>query len=361
MKRAIFAFLFVLSACVAARASQTLEQRIDPLFAAYDVGDRPGYAIGIVEDGTLVFSKGYGLADLGSGTPITAETSFNLASLSKQFTGAALALELQKGTVDLDDPLHMHWDDLPEFMGNITLGHLAYMTSGLTEYYNLPSPRGGWASEDEFTVDDAIAAVFASGQVEYSPGTRWTYSNINYQLLAEVTAGLNGTTFSSHINEAVFEPLGMTRTWVDAPLDNTRPGTALSYNWSDDLGDWDRTPRLSPHYGGSGVYSSLSDLARWDFELYRSNQLGEEFSDFMLATRAYQHDKTNDALGLVYGSYRSLKTIWYEGGDYGVSTYMVHLPERGQTVICLANFGDARCANKARAVIDVLLAFDPAE
>ncbi len=337
----------------------SLDTQIDQLFTDYTEGVRPGYAIAVVRGGELVFARGYGYSDIAAREPITPDTAFNLASLSKQFTGAAVALEVGKGTLSLDDPLHTHWPGLPPFMHEITIAHLVYMTSGLKEYYSLPSPVGGWRSEDRFTVDDAITAVFKSGRLAYKPGTRWSYSNINYQLLARVAARLNGTTFADYMQDAVFGPLGMTSTWVDAPIQQGRPARATSYIWSDLLGAWREAPRLSPHYGGSGVFSTLNDLAKWDRALYRDKPFGEAFFIQILSRRNFAHDKDNDALGLVHGFYKGEPTIWYEGGDYGVSTYMVHLSRRDETVICLANFGDARCGDKARAVMDVLLADQP--
>lgn len=348
----------LLVGCAIADNGLSLEDHIDGLFAAYEIGDRPGYAIGVIRDGALIHAKGYGMADVDAEMPITPDTAFNLASLSKQFTGAAVALEIEAGRLDLDDRLSRHWAGLPDFMSEITIGHLVYMTSGLQEYYSLPSPSGGWQSEDQFTVYDAIDAVFASGELVYAPGERWTYSNINYQLLAELIARLNDQSFAEHMGTSIFAPLGMETTWVDAPLDTTREGMAQSYVWDDGIGGWQVAPRLSPHYGGSGAFSSLNDLVKWDRALYQTEQLGEGFSARMLSTRKYAHDKDNDAFGLVHGSYEGQPTIWYEGGDYGVSTYMVRLPHRGETVICLSNFGHGRCADKARAVVDLLKSFD---
>ncbi len=333
---------------------------IDALFAEHAGTDSPGVAIGIVRHGALVFAKGYGAADLESGAPITADTAFNLASLSKQFTGAALAFGLVERRVDLDDPLAAHWPELPSFMAEITLGHLAYMTSGLPEYYTLPSPRGGWASEDGFTVDDAVAAVFAAGGLEFAPGSQWAYSNINYQLLALTAARLNETDFPTLLRTRVFAPLGMNQTWIDAPIQTDRADRATAYVRDEAEQTWRPARRLSPHYGGSGMFSSLRDLAAWDRALYTTKAFGPAFTDAMLARRPYDHDKTNDALGLVHGGHRGLATIWYEGGDYGVSTAVIRAPARDETVICLANFADAQCFAKARAVLDVIIDADAA-
>lgn len=344
---------------VFASETEPVTERIDALFQAYDTGKRPGYAIGIIRAGKLIHARGYGYADITTGQRITTDSAFNLASLSKQFTAAAIALEIQNDRLDLDDLLSEHWTHLPAFAKDITIGHLIFMTSGLPEYYQLPSPKGSWLPEAEFTVDDAIQAVFSSNRLDYMPGTRWTYSNTNYQLLAVLSVRMNDASFSEHLQKAIFQPLQMTHSWVDAPIDTSRDYRASNYIWDEATEGWRVASRLSPHYGGSGVFSSLNDLARWDSALYHKDALGKGFRELMLTTRKYAHDKTNDAFGLVLGSYQGQSTIWYEGGDYGVSTYMVRLPERDETIICLANFSNADCAGKARSVIDVLLAFTP--
>jgi len=338
MRFIVIILIATLAACSTPAADLTLEKRVDAIFGAHAVGQKPGYSVGIIRGGEFLLAKGYGFADIQKAQQITPDTAFNLASLSKQFTAATVALEIEKGEIQVDDPLVKHWPELPDFMQDITIAHLLYMTSGLKEYYTLPSPKGGWSSEDQFTVDDSVNAVLASSKLEYEPGTRWTYSNINYQLLAVLVARINGHSFPDHMDRTIFEPLQMKHSWVDAPIDKTREYRAKSYIRDDKTGRWRIAPRLSPHFGGSGVFASLNDLAKWDHALYRSQALGATFKQVMLSTHRFKHDKQNDAFGLVHGSYHGHKIIWYEGRDYGVSTYMAHLPEREETVICLSNF-----------------------
>ena len=330
-----------------------LQRRIDPIFS--DIGaHRPGYAIGIIEQGELVFARGYGLANVVKGEAISADTAFNLASLSKQFTAAAVAREIVEGRMRLEDPIRSKWPELPAFMEPVTIGHLVYMTSGVPEYFTLPSPRGGWSSENRFTVKDALGAVFRSNGLVFEPGTRWAYSNSNYLLLAELVARRNNTNFADHMERSFFKPLGMTRTWVDARLEQ-RPAIARAYIATSDTARWQEAPRLSPHYGGSGIYSTLSDLARWDAALFRDRVFGQAFTETMLSTRHYAHPKANDAFGLVHGIYNGRATIWYEGGDFGVSTFSVRVPGSRVTVICLANFAEAGCRERAYRVLDAFL------
>ena len=339
---------FLASACGLEDDHRSFVSKIDAVMDDHDPRG-PGYAIGIFAAGEIAFAKGYGLADIKTAEAITPQTSFNLASLSKQFTGAAVANELIAEKISLDDSIAKHWPDLPAFMAPITIGHLVYMTSGLPEYYTLPSPVGGWASEDAFTVKDAMEAVFASGELEYEPGAAWSYSNINYQLLAELVARLNMQPFADYMHWAFFEPLEMDDCWVDDQLQHQKRDSAISYITEN--GAWRPAPRMSPHYGGSGVFCSLNDLAKWDNALFRS----DEFAQTMQSTRAYNHDKTNDAFGLVHSKRNGRPIIWYQGGDYGVSTYMLRLVDEKKTIICLANFTNAGCRDKANAVADLLI------
>jgi CubicO group peptidase (beta-lactamase class C family) len=339
-------------------ATVRFAQRIDAIFADMS-GDRPGYAVGVVSNGRLAIFRAYGVADLETRAPITADTAFNLASLSKQFTAAAVAREIVRGRIGLDDPLGRHWPGLPAFLQPVTIGHLIYMTSGIPEYFTLPSPKGGWTSEDRFTVRDSLSAVFKADRLLFQPGSRWAYNNSNYQLLAALVARLNRTDFPTHMARAVFQPLQMRHSWVDAPLQK-RASMARSYVPAAFGAGWREAPRLSPHYGGSGMFSTINDLARWDAALFRDRALGDRFSRLMLSTRRYAHPKANDAFGLVHGQRGGVATLWYEGGDYGVSTFMIRVPAHRLTVICLANFAEANCASRANQIVDAALEDMPA-
>jgi CubicO group peptidase (beta-lactamase class C family) len=323
---------------------------VDGLFADHARLDRPGYAVGVVRDGRLVHAKGYGSANLDHQVPITPRSVFNIASLSKQFTAACVALLVQRGRLSLDDEVRRHIPDFPAYPGPVRLKHLVYMTSGLHEYYTLPRPgRRDWHA-DAFTVSDAIQASLAQPELEFRPGSRWAYSNVNYMLLAEIVARVSGISFAEFARTEVFLPLGMTSTLVNDELGTVIPGRATGYNERDG-GGYRRELRRSPHYGGSGVFSSVEDLARWD-ESFRTHALGgPALTELLLSTMRFDHDKVNDAFGLVWGDYRGRRTLWYEGGDAGFSSYMVRLPDDGLTVIVLSNLGTGRASERAAAIL----------
>jgi CubicO group peptidase (beta-lactamase class C family) len=352
---------------------------IDRLFAPFAGDSTPGYAVAVLRDGRPVYWKGYGMANLDELAPITPATAFNVASLSKQFTAACLAVVILDGKVRLDDTAASYVPALAKYHAGgrppILVKHLVYMTSGLPDYYTVPRKHGRtWSPYDQFTVDDAIAASLAADTLQFAPGARWGYSNVNYMLLTKVVEKASGLPFADFADRRLFRPLGMAHTQVNADFTAVVPRRALGYNprtpavvaqarkegWYVREGAgryaWVTNPRTSPHYGGSGVHTTLEDLARWDENFYTKRFGGRPFFDLMHRTERFGHPKDNDALGLVLGRYKGLNTVWYAGGDLGFSSYMLRFPDQRTTVFVLSNMGDGNTTKYARAVADLVLA-----
>ena len=332
-------------------------QAIDSLFAEYDRSDAPGFAVGVIQGGELVYAKGFGSANLDYHIPISTESVFNLASLSKQMTAACIALLIQQGKVSLDADVKTYISEFPDYPGPVKVKHLIYMTSGLNEYYRLERPGGKDWFLDYFTVDDAIALSLEQPELDFVPGSAWAYSNINYMLLAEIVERVSGMTFASFAEQYLFEPLGMHNTHVNDDTYRVIPDRVIGYNPREE-GGYYHYHRHSPHYGGSGVHSTIEDLYKWDQNFYTHELAGKGWTELMLSTMKFDHDKTNDAFGLAWGDYNSLPILWYSGGDTGFSTYMVRFPEQELTVICLSNFipadGYGLAQRKAIDILDIL-------
>ena len=359
MRHAFF-FLLMLLAPQSAFSQQAfppfdtgIETRIDSLFGDV-VTEGPGYAVGIIQEGALIWHKGYGMANLDYQIPLSSKTVFNVASLSKQFTAAALALLILEGKVSLDDPVQHHLPEFPDYPGPVRIKHLVYMTSGIPEYYQQERPGGKSWSSDYFTVDDAIAASLAQPELEFLPGTAWAYSNVNYMLITQIVESVSGLPFSRFAKERIFQPLGMIHTHVNDDVTRIVPNRATGYN-NREGGGYTQHARLSPHFGGSGVFTTIEDLARWDRNFETHALAGEAFTNLMLSRIRFEHDKDNDAFGLVWGEWASRPTLWYEGGDLGFSSYMARFPDDRFTVICLSNLGTGFAAGRARAIIDIFL------
>jgi CubicO group peptidase (beta-lactamase class C family) len=345
------------------------QAEIDQLFARPPAS--PGYAVAVIKDGEFALSRGYGLANLDDGIPITPETSFHLASLSKQFTGAAVALLILDHKIALPDLVSKYIPEVAKYGEGLRVEHLVYMTSGLHEYTDLPRASGDpWTTFYYFTRDEAIATALRPDHLEFAPGTQWAYRNINYMLLTKIVEVVSHQSFAAFMRDRIFNPLGMLHTKIDDDTTEIISHRATGYASRSDPrvvkelaavgvtikpGDgWVRLVRVSPHFGGSGVFTTLNDLLDWDRNWYTGALVGPKFTDLMNRREKFQHDKDNDAFGLVWRSHYGHKMLDYSGGDTDTSTYMARFPEQHITVICLSNMPLGDAEGKTDALLDLL-------
>jgi CubicO group peptidase (beta-lactamase class C family) len=348
-------------------ASQQAE--IDGLFARPP--SSPGYAVAVIKDGDFALSRGYGLANLDDDIPITPETSFHLASLSKQFTGAAIALLILDHKIALTDSVSRYVPEAARYGSGLRIEHLVYMTSGLHEYTDLPRASGDpWMTFYYFTRNEAIATALRPDHLEFAPGTQWAYRNINYMLLTKIVEVVSHQSFSAFMKARIFTPLGMSHTEIDDDTTEIISHRATGYAPRSDPrlvrelaavgvtikpGDgWVRLVRVSPHFGGSGVFTTLNDLLDWDKNWYTGTLAGQPFTDLMNRRQKFQHEKDNDAFGLVWRSRYGHPMLDYSGGDTDTSTYMARFPEQHLTVICLSNMPLGDAEGKTQALLELL-------
>lgn len=343
--------------------------RIDELFAP--LPGSPGYAVAIIKDSEFAFSRGYGLANLDDAIPITPETSFHLASVSKQFVAAAIALLILDHKLTLTDPVSKFIPECVKYGDGLRIEHLVYMTSGLHEYTDLPRASGDpWMSFYYFTRDEAIRTALKSDHLEFAPGTQWAYRNINYMLLTRIVEVVIHESFASFMRDRIFRPLGMSHTEIDDDTTEIIPHRATGYaprsnpRVEGELaavgvtirpgGGWVRLVRVSPHFGGSGVFTTLNDLLLWDRNWYTESLAGPAFALLMNRRQKFQHDKDDDAFGLVWRTRYGHPMLDYSGGDTDTSTYMARFPDQHLTVICLSNMPLGDAEGKADSLMDLL-------
>jgi CubicO group peptidase (beta-lactamase class C family) len=358
----------------AARAwlNDTQQGEIGRLFARPE--NAPGYAVAIIRDGSFALSKGYGLANLDDSIPITPETSFHLASVSKQFTAAAIALLILGHKISLTDPVAKYIPETAKYGDGLRIEHLVYMTSGLHEYTDEPRKNGDpWATFYYFTRDEAIAAALRPAQLEFAPGTQWAYRNINFMLLTRIVEVVSHQSFAQFMHDRIFAPLGMLHTEIDDDTTEIIPHRATGYasranpqvarelaSVGIDIkpGDgWVRLVRVSPHFGGSGVFTTLNDLLSWDRNWYSGALAGPAFTALMNRRQKFQHDKDNDAFGIVWRTRYGHPMLDYSGADTDTSTYMARFPEQNLTVICLSNMPLGDAEGNADDLLDLLHAW----
>lgn len=333
-----------------------LKTRVDALFAEWDRPDSPGCALAVVHNGQLVYQHGYGCANLDYQLPITPDSVFYLASVSKQFTAAAIILLAQEGKLSLDDDVHKYVPELPDYGATITLRHLAHHTSGLRDYLTLMQLAGlRW--EDVHGDDELIDLVCRQKALNFAPGDQHLYSNTGYLLLAEIVRRVSGKSLRQYAEQKIFKPLGMTSTHFHDDRTEIVANRVTGYRKNDDgtfrvhfPANWDKV-------GSGGLYSSVADLARWDQNFYDPVVGGPELIE-TLQTRDTLNDGTtlDYAFGLVHGEYKGLKTVSHGGSFQGFRTVLLRFPEERFSVILLANLAEINPTELARRVADVYLA-----
>jgi CubicO group peptidase (beta-lactamase class C family) len=182
-------------------------KQIDQLFSKYNSAT-PGVAIAVVNDGKVVFTKGYGTANLEYDLPVTSKTVFQVASVSKQFTAFAIYLLEKHGKLTLEDDVRKYIRELPDVGKTVRIKHLLAHTSGVRDQAALMS-LAGWRSGDVATTQNILTLLSRQKDLNFEPGSQYLYSNSGYALLAEIAARVSGQTFSQFTKKNIFEPLGM--------------------------------------------------------------------------------------------------------------------------------------------------------
>ena len=329
-------------------------QQIDSLFAEWDNDQSPGAAIGIVKHGELIYSKGYGIANLDYGVPITNDSKFYIASTSKQFTAACIALLSIEGKIGLDDNIRDYLPEIPDYGKQITIKNLVHHTSGLRDYLRLMY-LAGESFEDYFSIDDGIKKLSKQKNLNFSPGEEFSYSNSGYILLAEIVNRTSGMTIRQYADKYIFQPLGMKNTFFNDDHKQITKNRVISYLSQDD-GTYKRFLQNFDALGDGNLLTTVDDLFLWDQNFYNKRVGGNDFQEIMLSSGVLNNgDTLQYAFGLEHGSYKGLKTISHSGGMLGYNTQYIRFPDQGFSVIVLANRSDANSYLKANQIVDILL------
>ena len=330
--------------------------QVDQLFENWDKPDSPGCALSVIKDGHVVYKRGYGMANLSYDVPITPSTVFNIASVSKQFTAAAIALLAQQGKLSLDDEARKYIPKLPDFGTPITIRQLIHHLSGLRTDFVLLD-LAGWRRDDFVAQDDVLNLVFRQQDLNFVPGEKYDYSNTNYILLAEIVRRVSGQSLRDFTHAHFFEPLGMKNTFFRDDYAEIVKNVAHGYLPA--RGDTFRLnmPTNGDVVGAGGLHTTVEDLARWDRNFYdgrvggsvliqQLHELGELSDGTVLADVAF---------GLNIATYRGLPIVEHGGSDQGYRAHLIRFPEQRFSVACLCNT-TTQPSELTRRVADIYLA-----
>lgn len=329
--------------------------KVDAIFADWDKTDSPGCALSVMHDGALLYEHGYGMADLEHDATIRGSTPFHVASISKQFTATAIVLLAQEGKLSLDDEIHKYLPELGDFGAPITIRELLHMTSGLRDQWELLQLAGYRYSLDLITDQDVMSLVDRQRSLNFTPGSRFLYSNTGYTLLGRIVARVSGESLREFTTRHIFQPLGMTRTHFRDDHAEIIRGEALGYI-TGPAGMFRLAVTNFDTVGATSLYTTVDDLAKWDANFYRPMVGGSKFAELMLQTDRLTTGAVNNyAFALTLSSYRGLPIVEHGGSDAGYRAELIRFPRERFSVAVLCNTPTAPDL-LARRVADLYLA-----
>ena len=330
---------------------------VDQLFANWDKPTSPGCAVAVMRDGKIIHARGYGMADLDHNVKITPTTVFHVASMSKQFTVAAVLMLAQEGKLSLDDPVNKYVPELPDFGVPITLRQLVHHTSGLRDQWELLGLAGWRYSLDLITDADVLKVLARQKTLNFPPGSKHLYSNTGYTLLAQVVKRVSGQSFRSFTGTRIFSPLGMARSHFRD--DHAEIVKDIAYGYAPrggDVGFGLSIPNFDT-VGATSLLTTVEDLALWD-ENFLNPRVGGETLVKQLQERGSLNDGTqlSYAGGLEIGKYRGLNTVDHAGRDAGYLADLIRFPDQHFSVAVLCNLASINPSALSRRIADIYLA-----
>ncbi len=332
----------------------SLRSKVDAVFTGWDRSNSPGCALGISEQGRVVYERGYGISDLQHALAIAPQSIFHVASVSKQFTAFAVAMLAQDGKLSLDDDVRKHIPELPVYSTPITVRQLMHHTSGLRDQWQLLGYAGWRFPEDLITERDVMNIVQRQRGLNFTPQAEWVYSNTGFTLLAVIVERVSGQSLRDFAQQRIFPPLGMTRTHFHDDHTMIVPGRTSAY--APRPGGWRISLPVFDTYGATSLFSTTGDLLTWMANLDQPT-VGSAALVADAQKSAVLSDGTpaNYGYGLSLGTYRGLPVIGHGGADAGYRAQIERYPSRGLGIAVLCNAASAVPSVLARRVADVML------
>ena len=324
----LFAFIFLLLT-VSVRADE-VDKYVRAQLAERHI---PGAAVAVVKNGKVVKMEGYGFASLEFNAPVTTETVFEIGSVSKQITAAAVMLLVEDGKINLDDKISKYLPNAPETWKNVSVRNLLTHTSGVKSYTSL----GGFELSKRYKVNDFIKEL-SPQPLDFEPGSAYKYSNSGYSLLGYIIEAASGKNYWDFLQSRIFNPLKMNLTANRDPQFIIK-NRAVGYEWEDGklVG---RDYNLTDLFSAGAIVSTISDMAKWDIAL-RDETLLKNSSKAQIWKPFTLNDGKENPYGFGWnvGEFRGQKLLSHGGQTAGFAANISRYTDSDLDVIVLTNSG----------------------
>lgn len=297
----------------------------------------PGATMIITIEDSIILNMSYGLADLDNEIPITSNTLFDVASLSKQFIGMAIAILEEKGEISIDDKLIKYIPDMPAAMNEITIRHLLHHTSGIRDWPILFALKG-WQVEDSLTSEQILNLLKKQDGLSFVPGSAFSYSNSNYNLLAQIIENVTDTTLNYWMSKNIFIPLGMVNTcYVEGnKLQSSNEAQSYVFNGEENQ----RIENNLEAKGSSSLKSNAIDMSKWVVNFYKKQVGGEKIIGCMTKAGSLNDNKAIEyGYGLFLSEIQGQKVYFHDGAWAGFRSCIAFYPEKNIGIVILSNNG----------------------
>jgi CubicO group peptidase (beta-lactamase class C family) len=338
----------------AQRGTDTTTRVVDHVFDAWRNTDSPGCAVGVSRNGRVVYERGYGMANLETGTPITPASIFHVASVSKQFTAMAIMLLVSDGKLSVDDNIRKYIPEIRDYGTPITIRHLLTHTSGLRDQWELLSLARGRFEENRITEADVMDIVPRQTALNFTPGAEYIYSNTGFTLLGVIVKRVSGKSLRDFSDERIFKPLGMTSTHFHDDYTMLVPGRTSAY--APRPGGWRVSIPNYDTYGATSLFTTVGDLLKWEANL-DSPVVGDRalIARMEAPTLLTSGDTSNYGFGLAVDRFRGARVVGHGGADAGYRTDVERYPEHGLATVVLCNAASANPGLLGRRVAEAYL------
>jgi CubicO group peptidase (beta-lactamase class C family) len=350
MKVALAAASAVVLACVSASAQSTdpsaVKERLAVVSKSYTADNAFMGAVLVAEGDRILLDQGYGMADLEWKIPNSPEVKFRLGSLTKQFTATLVLLLQQDGKLRIEDPISKYLPDTPKSWQKITLANLLGHTSGIPNFTN-DKEFGSWRMNPHTTVEEI--AFFRDKPLDFEPGSKFDYSNSNYEVLGAVIEKVSGEMYGDLLRKRIFEPLGMQDTGLDTD-ELVLPKRAQGYSPGKGGLVHARSESMTVPWAAGAIYSTTGDLLRWERGLFGGKILNQASLAAMTTP-----GKGDYGFGLAVGTQDGVKVIQHGGGIEGFNTQLAYVPDRKITIVVLSNVNGSAPTAMGGQLLDVTM------
>lgn len=320
----LFLLLFVpLSLAAQKNYTQPLEEYMQ---AQVNVKKFSGSVL-VMSHEKVLLEKGYGMADMEWNIPNSPQSKFRIGSITKQFTAAAILQLEEQGKLSVEDKLSKYIPGYPK-SDSVTIRMLLNHTSGIANYTDLPEfenvARLSWSK-------DSMISFFKSKPYNFSPGSKWSYSNSGYFLLGYILEKVSGQSYDDYLRQHIFDKIGMVNSGIDN-LDTILPMRARGYKQQDKRTMNADFISMEWPFSAGVIYSTVGDLYKWDRALYSNSVLSEASRKKM-----FTPGMSNYGFGILIDTFENHLRTWHNGGIPGFLSNISRYINDDVCIVVLSN------------------------